>query len=573
MAIIRIKRTTGTDLPVGLTFGELAFIGRTGGATANRLYINDAQGNMRWIGAEILNSPASWTGSTAETTIPTVHAVKTLVDLVSGDSTFDSDIFVNIGTLPNGQSKTFGKYVDGETIPANDKTAAQVIIDALTAYLLLGATASVPNNNTSFTPMPLVSGSPTGLFHSGVSGSISWGVTWGYIINSPGYTAVGATLQVSRDNSSWTSLGLSPNGTLYDTTGNWSKLDGSGNVRGFTFGKVTYTTTHTAYDTTPYYFRYIVNDAGGTATSSPSAQVSPQTFVNPQITSQTVSVLNSTNLVGINHQQDTGLLREHGNTASQVVVNYAIGNNMSGTFHKFRQHGFQWTNLPGTSPSTWYSITNGTNAIVNNDITTPTATPGNLTYAWTPHISGVTYMAVRYRVAYDGAASPIFNGYTFGTQTSQIISLRKRIFYGATNGVPTSPSHVRSLPFSILGPTTGQQINAKPSSDSSTGINSFTFPSSTNPDYTTYVVALPKGLTLNSQATDVTWREGILVPGVETIFGNSNPQADQANALTSPNTVPDYSGIAQNYTIYTWSVGSQYSSRTFEVNFNGKIDP
>lgn len=75
MAIIRIKRTTGNSLPTGLTFGEMAFIGRTGGATANRLYIAGPEGVCVWIGAEILNSPTFWSGSTAETTIPTISAV------------------------------------------------------------------------------------------------------------------------------------------------------------------------------------------------------------------------------------------------------------------------------------------------------------------------------------------------------------------------------------------------------------------------------------------------------------------------------------------------------------------
>lgn len=76
MAIIRIKRTTGNTVPSGLTFGEMAFIGATGGATASRLYIAGPQGVCVWIGAEILNSPTFWIGATAETTLPTVSAVE-----------------------------------------------------------------------------------------------------------------------------------------------------------------------------------------------------------------------------------------------------------------------------------------------------------------------------------------------------------------------------------------------------------------------------------------------------------------------------------------------------------------
>jgi hypothetical protein len=75
MAIIRIKRTTTSELPTGLTFGELAFVGASGGYTANRLYIAGPAGTCLWIGAQILNAPAFWDGITAQTTVPTVSAV------------------------------------------------------------------------------------------------------------------------------------------------------------------------------------------------------------------------------------------------------------------------------------------------------------------------------------------------------------------------------------------------------------------------------------------------------------------------------------------------------------------
>ena len=78
MAIIRIKRTTTSTLPTGLTFGELAFVQGTG-LTANRLYIADNTGVCVWIGAQILDAPEYWSGITAQTTIPTVSAVETRI--------------------------------------------------------------------------------------------------------------------------------------------------------------------------------------------------------------------------------------------------------------------------------------------------------------------------------------------------------------------------------------------------------------------------------------------------------------------------------------------------------------
>lgn len=74
MAIIRIKRSTGTNLPSGLTFGELAFVQGTG-ATANRLYIANSSGGTAWVGAEINPAPASWTDDAARTQLATNYAV------------------------------------------------------------------------------------------------------------------------------------------------------------------------------------------------------------------------------------------------------------------------------------------------------------------------------------------------------------------------------------------------------------------------------------------------------------------------------------------------------------------
>jgi hypothetical protein len=99
MAIIRIKRTTSDTLPggpTGLTFGELAFIGASGGATANRLYIAGPQGTCIWIGAQILNQPTYWSGATAETTIPTVSAVDSRIG-----SRISSESVTAIGSTSN----------------------------------------------------------------------------------------------------------------------------------------------------------------------------------------------------------------------------------------------------------------------------------------------------------------------------------------------------------------------------------------------------------------------------------------------------------------------------------------
>jgi len=74
MAIIRIKRTTTSNLPTGLTFGEMAFVQGTG-TTADRLYIADSSGVTIWVGAEINPSPSSWTDDASKTQLTTNYAV------------------------------------------------------------------------------------------------------------------------------------------------------------------------------------------------------------------------------------------------------------------------------------------------------------------------------------------------------------------------------------------------------------------------------------------------------------------------------------------------------------------
>ena len=71
-SIIKIKNSTGSILPTGLTFGEPAFVQGTG-LTANRLFIGNSTQNSIWVGAEI-GTTGTWTDNAAKTTLATQYA-------------------------------------------------------------------------------------------------------------------------------------------------------------------------------------------------------------------------------------------------------------------------------------------------------------------------------------------------------------------------------------------------------------------------------------------------------------------------------------------------------------------
>ena len=82
-SLIRILRSTATDVPAGLTFGELAYSDLNG-----KLFAGKADGTSLWIGAEVTG------GSIANNSaymVPTQSAVKGYVDgLVGGGSVVNS---------------------------------------------------------------------------------------------------------------------------------------------------------------------------------------------------------------------------------------------------------------------------------------------------------------------------------------------------------------------------------------------------------------------------------------------------------------------------------------------------
>lgn len=103
----------------------------------------------------------------------------------SGESLFQSDITVSLGG-----GKTFGRYADGETIPASGKTAVEVVELATTE-------PQDPSVNLSASPATIETGTST----------IAVTLSFSYTINNPGASIDTVSLEFRRGGvGSWTVL-------------------------------------------------------------------------------------------------------------------------------------------------------------------------------------------------------------------------------------------------------------------------------------------------------------------------------------------------------------------------------
>lgn len=527
MAIIRIKRTTSTNLPTGLTFGELAFV-QGSGATANRLYIqtNDA-GVSVWIGAEILNSPTFWSGTTAETTVPTVSAVSNIAAAFAGITTFNSNITANLST-----GKYFGKYGNGQEIQSAGKSAVEVILDALiesiapsTTFSLTSFSGLCASNSTYYSsPFP---------FGATAMRTI---LSWGYTINTPGKTALGATLSWRKNSSGpWTTISTS----LYDQTSPfWTQTDGA------TTQSYTHTFTQTQYATDTINYRYEFYDSSGSA-------VAEKTFSQTQGYS-TPSVSGNMSLPAISGIGTT--TRERGNTGTtfSCTIN---GNNNSA----FIQIGAYAVDYQINGTGNWRNAAN--NNENDNTFTTvsPTTSLSISNVAVKPTVSPINRINFRVRVkdTFNSGAS----GVVANASGTQQVDFYKKIWYGTTAALPTTAAQIRTLP---------QESQLGSNSGNVSGTLSMTVPTGESANKV-YVIALPDDLVLNGPGAN----PGVKTDQNETLFGNSDPALDRfilSSTLTSAN---DFSGTGIDYNVYTYSAASAPSGSgnvTWTVNYNGTID-
>jgi len=216
---------------------------------------------------------------------------------------FNHDIVVSLSG-----GKTLGRYLNGDTIPAAGKTAEQVLN-------LIAQEPIAPTVTLS---------SPTTIQFNQIyaNGGATIVLDFSYIINSLGASVSTVSLDWSRDDSTWTTLSTNTSITTFN-----------------------HNVTDTQFNTTPFYYRYIVTDTQG-ATNTATYNVTPTAYVAPSTTlTQVASSLNG---------PQTNTLREIGNistylTSSNVTRNSTYVNLIS--YQVQYNTGSGWNNLVGASGS------------------------------------------------------------------------------------------------------------------------------------------------------------------------------------------------------------------------------
>jgi hypothetical protein len=273
--------TYGLTASPGSTQGDRWMASDTG---IEYVYINDgnsqqwiqptssgSQGNTSGIPTDYVISFNGLTGGVtlaagSNITLTPVGNTITIASLGGGStaSVFDADLIAAFGS-----GKFFGKYVQGDVIPAIGKTAVEVIKDALVAAL--SPTVSL----TSLTTIPFN------------QTAISNVLNFSYVINSLGASVSGVTLD-------WRRNGIGSYTTLSTNTG----------ITGFT-----HSLTDSAFNSQAFNYRYRVTDSVG-ATGEATLNITPTAYVAP---TRTIT------LTGTNTSSpETSTSREKGNVTSTI---------------------------------------------------------------------------------------------------------------------------------------------------------------------------------------------------------------------------------------------------------------
>ena len=233
-----VDGATGATGAVGAT-GSVGATGATGTAG-----VDGATGATGTQGATGLTGTTGATGATGASGIPGVSGAigatgSTGPQGATGpDFVFAQDLVVSL-TNP----KTFGKYANGDTIPASGKTPAEIIqmaiVEALAVTTSLTSPTTIPFNQTSINNV----------------------LNFSHTINSLGATVVSASAEWRRNNA-----------------GSWSVLTAST----VTPSSYTHSLTDSAFNSQPFNYRYTVNDSvGGSGQSllniTPTAYSAPTT--------------------------------------------------------------------------------------------------------------------------------------------------------------------------------------------------------------------------------------------------------------------------------------------------------
>jgi hypothetical protein len=161
----------------------------------------------------------------------------------SVQSKLNANIFTTDFTIALADGKTFGKFENGDVVPATGKTAREVILlaaqEALTPTVSLTSPTTIQFNQTA----------------------ISNVLNFSYTINSLGATVASVSLEWRRNN-----------------TGDWTVLTTDTSLTTFT-----HTLTDTNFNTQPFNYRYTVTDTSG-GTLTVTRDITPAAYLSPTIT-------------------------------------------------------------------------------------------------------------------------------------------------------------------------------------------------------------------------------------------------------------------------------------------------
>lgn len=215
-----------------------------------------------------------------------------------GDSfTFSAPILVSLVT-----GRSFGRYVNGDTIPATGKTTAEVMLMALTQ--------EIP-------PTVTLSSSTTISFNQTAISNV---LNFGYTINSLGATATSVLLERRRNG-----------------IGSWIGLTNS-----IVLTTYTDTLTDSAFNTQVFNYRYTVTDSQG-ATNFATFNITPAAYQAPTIALSVIAATKS--------GPETNSKREKGNIVSNLsglITRNSPLVNLSYYQLQYQQNGGTWTNIGGT---------------------------------------------------------------------------------------------------------------------------------------------------------------------------------------------------------------------------------
>ena len=190
-----------------------------------------------------------------------------------GQYTYPTDLTVSIQP-----GKTFGRYVNGQTIPAQGKTPAEVIVLAINEPI-------GPTVNLNATPDTIP-------FYTATQ---NIGISFSYVINTLNATVASVLLRRRRGTGSWTNLTTDVNLTSFTDT----------------------ITNSPASDTTNVQYEYTVTDSQG-ATTTATDTVTFISYVPPTIT---ISVTAADTPLA---SPETNLAREIGNVNSNITGTVTI---------------------------------------------------------------------------------------------------------------------------------------------------------------------------------------------------------------------------------------------------------